>query len=365
MNSVDVVAPLGAGTANASTASLLPLAASRPTHRHALENFRALAILCVMVCHLESIQGFGEGGRLFLFVFGGGTTLFVFISGYLFHHTEHARFDHMAYLGRKLRYVACPYLLLSAPVIVAGLLESRAEAFDLSKPAYVMWSLLVGGSLVKTLWFIPMITVIFLLTPLFHRLAQGPWLLPATLACLAFSLSSGRPVGSLNPFLGAAHYLGFYLLGVASSVHAARIARVADGRLFWALVLGGGVVLAGALAIDMSRELGPMGFDDALGVLNTVQSGKLGVLVAAFLLIHRFLDRPSAILGHLADISFGLYFLHGLLAAGHARFLKNVPWGHPLVALAVEAVVVIGLSVVLVRVSRRLLGRRSRYVVGC
>ncbi|ARN20400.1 acyltransferase family protein [Piscinibacter gummiphilus] len=361
MNSLDVTAPLGS---EVPAAAPRPLATSRPVHRHSLENFRALAILCVMVCHLESIRDFGEAGRLFLFVFGGGTTLFIFISGYLFHHTEHARFDHTAYLGRKLRHVICPYLVLSVPVITAGLLESRAEAFDLSAPAYVLWSLLVGGSLVKTLWFIPMISVIFVMTPLFHRLAQGAWLLPVVLAALVFSLSSGRPVGSLNPFLGAAHYLGFYLLGIAASVHAGRIARLAEGRWFWALVLGGAGVLSGALALDLARDPGPMGFGDALGTLNTVQSGKLGLLVAAFLLIHRFLDRPSAALSHLADISFGLYFLHGILAAGHGRLLRGTAW-HPLLALAVEAAVVIGVSVVLVHLVRRQFGRRSRYVVGC
>jgi len=47
-----------------------------------------------------------------------GTALFVFISGFLFHHIFYSRFNYRAFISRKIKDVLVPYLVLSTPYVI-------------------------------------------------------------------------------------------------------------------------------------------------------------------------------------------------------------------------------------------------------
>ena len=91
---------------------------------------------------------------------------------------------------------------------------------------------------------------------------------------------------------------------------------------------------------------------------------KICLIALLLAVLRRWGDRPSAVLGCLAGISFPLFFFHPPVLFGFAQagLLERYP-GNALDFLGF-ATVVFGLSVVVSVLARRALGGLSRYVIG-
>jgi peptidoglycan/LPS O-acetylase OafA/YrhL len=76
--------------------------------------FRGLAILFIVAGHscvywaMESLYE-----KVFANLITGGTTFFVFISGFFFHHVFYPKFQYQLFMAKKVKYVLLPYTLLS------------------------------------------------------------------------------------------------------------------------------------------------------------------------------------------------------------------------------------------------------------
>lgn len=335
-------------------------------HRYSLQNLRGLSIIFVMLTHITSFNALGSFGNFLVFLFGDATSWFVFISGYFFDYIERNRFDYFDYLKKKARFVILPYFILSVPAILAGIAFKRHLVMGLEPLGYVFWSLLVGGSVIVPMWFIPMIVVFFVLTPIFHWLGRSAARYIVVPITLIITLFTFRPVENFNPFLAFVHFAGFYGLGVIVSSNYKKIAIYSQTRAADLAVVGGVLIFLMASFIDISGlESQPIGFMDGLGHFNDRQFGKLGLLLAVFLLFERFLNVPNRFLGWMADISFGLFFLHGFFMAAYAKAFQPDVFSSPLLRLVVELGLVLGGSVVAVIVAKAVLGKWSRYVIGC
>ncbi len=333
--------------------------------RHSIDNFRGLAIIFVMMSHLLTLRVVDTEHNALYFIFGDATSWFLFVSGYLFQLTENKRFQYAGYLRKKLKFVVSPYLVYSALAIGVGVYFSRPDILGLTLPAYVMWSLVVGGSVVTPLWFVPMICGYFLLSPLFIGLARNRLLGVATLAALCFSVLSGRPVGNLNPLLSFVHFLGFYMLGLYVAVHADGIRRRVTGPIGWGVMLGGCALFLISMAAYDGLAASPEGFSEGLGHFNAMQVGKLGLLMVVYVVFERWFDRRNHLFGYLARISFGIFFVHGFFVLAFTLLSRRIhvpqAWELPLL----EFVFVLVASVGSVELIRRVTKGRSRYVVGC
>jgi hypothetical protein len=332
--------------------------------KYSLENFRGLAIIFVMLSHFNSFHSMGQIGELAYFVVGDATAWFVFIAGYLFYYIERSRFNYWRYLLKKAKFVILPYLVLSIPAILVGFYISRATLLGLSPAGYVGWSLLVGGSVVTPLWFIPMICIFFLFSAAFNNVAQTKLIYPLAILGIGFSLFSYRPVSLSNAGLSFLHFSGFYLLGLAFAAGASRIdavrAEVKSIIVFLSISL---FVLAAFL--NMGAKPAPFGFFDGLGHFNLHQFGKLTLLLAVFFFFDRYLNHPNKVLGYFAKISFGLFFVHGFYSGIFIIGARNLSDVHPVATFFAEFLLVIIISVATVFLVRRTLKKGSRYVIGC
>lgn len=335
-------------------------------HSYPVENLRGLAILGIVLAHVASVRDMPGAGPYLSFLLADTTSWFVFISGFLFHRTQHDRFSYPRYLARKFQVIVLPYLLLSVPAIAMGIALSRPQFLGLGATSYALWSLVVGGAMVAPLWFIPMITLVFLMSFAWIRLARTWMLHVLALAALAFTLFSERPFENLNPFLALLHFIGFYLAGMVCSVHAEAIARLKGTPASRVLMAAGAVLFVVAAAGFFAGEEPAKTFAEGLGAPNYRQLGKLGLLVTVFLMFQEWFDRPHAVLGYLARISFALYFIHGFLTLVFLKVLEYTPIGGapPLVFFAAETAFVLGLSALLAEAAKFLLKSRSRYVIG-
>lgn len=79
-----------------------------------ISNFRGIAILIIVAGHLY-VFGFTSDDIISIFIrdlMASGTTLFVFVSGFMFHYIYFKRYRFRQFITKKFKNVALPYLIL-------------------------------------------------------------------------------------------------------------------------------------------------------------------------------------------------------------------------------------------------------------
>lgn len=332
--------------------------------RYSLENFRGVAIIFVMFSHIMSIRNLGTFGNVFNYLVGDATAWFIFISGYLFYYLEVNKFKYSDYLGKKIKFVVLPYLILSIPIILFWIYSSQHVMYGLTALQYFFWSLVAGGIVVGPMWFIPMIFIFFLLTPIFNVLSKKKIIYIFVVVSMVFSLFSSRSIYNANPIFSFLHFLGFYLLGIVAAKNAAILEALKTSTKIMLIAIAIFVfIVFGWLCPDIDAM--PSSFLAGLGVMNYILVGKLALLGAIFLFFERFFERPNKFLGYFAKISFGLFFIHGFMSVIFQILSRDIHYASPLLRLTCEIGLVVFVSVAVVFVLKKLLGKWSRYVIGC
>ena len=337
---------------------------SQSGFRHSIENFRGLAIVFVLLTHVYGYDTLGALGNFLHFLVADATTWFVFVSGYLFWHIEcRSKFTPMVYWWKKLKFVLLPYLIMSIPAVLVGIFLKRPELYGLSNEAYVAWSLLVGRDIVAPLWFIPMIALFFACAPIFNRLGRSARFPLVVVVALLFSLFSGRPFSDSNPFLSFTHFLGFYLLGMYASQQWHVVTRWSEQFGMVAMTLGVAVFAYSAIQYRPVDTM-PL-YVESLWKLNSMQLGKLGLLVSVVVFMERYASAPNVVLGKLAKLSFGLFFVHGFYSAIFPRLMIWIGIDSSMLRLLIEILMVVGVLVLTTIAIKSLTRGWSRYVIGC
>lgn len=272
-----------------------------------------------------------------------------------------------AFYRSKLTHVLLPYVLLSVPMTMLGWPPGpeygMAGGFTSRFPGALAHNLLTGGAQTH-LWYIPVLTVLFLLTPLLNALLkQGKDNVVLLLALMPLVVSRSvypdlLSLASLCYFLGA-YAFGMYLgerldamrTFVSRHLGALLAVYVACAAANFLLILWG-FVPDGSISAHQS----------------VVYCQKL--LEAALILhaLHAREDRLPKLLGVLGTYAFSLYFLHitFMWALSHALISLTPVNGIGTVivySLAIYALSIV-LSVLLSMAVRRMTGRYSRMLIG-
>lgn len=291
--------------------------------------------------------------------------LFFFIAGYLFQYLS-KRFEYRSYLTQKFKTVILPYLLLSIPALIVFVaLTPRQHMwpwfYDLAGWQQTLLFLLTGKHLAP-LWFVPTITLFYLAAPLFLWIdRQRPQFYWVIVPLMALSIYLGRG-GQWGPLNFAQYLLPVYLLGMAFSHYRERaMALVAQWRWpLWALM----AVCAAGFIWDWPQ---PPHYHLPM---------KMAMALLLVDLLYRFHHHIGNRLDEIAELSFGIFFVH----AYFILFLKIVvvyvmegrvytgvgDEGIPgnLLTFALYAALVMGVSVASLRLVKRFAGARSRMLVG-
>lgn len=285
------------------------------------EYFRAIAIMLIVIGHCYGISGWQISSftdRVVANILTGGTSLFVFISGFLFHHVFYPTFNYQIFMKKKVQNVLFPYLFLSIFAIAQALIihgpfpelyfgPQQTITDQVVRP--ILLYLLTGG--VFAYWYIPFIMCIFLLSPLFIRFihSSAPTRIGITSLLLLVSLFMQRPVNNFLVPQSVVFFTPVYLFGILCSIHKEWIYRNLGNR---SLILLAGAVLLAVLQAALFMASGDLqkppfqlqGID-----LNLLQKMVLCLFFLTFL--HRYEALDSRLLKALASSSFAIYFLHG------------------------------------------------------
>lgn len=333
-----------------------------------VHNFRAIAILFIVAGHAAFTLGRDAEPRtmdLLADVLDYGTVLFLFIAGFLFQHLS-ASYDYRGYLGRKLRNVVLPYVVTLLPGIAFVLWTHRHT--DGSPVLRVATILVTGlGTPDYPMWYVPMICLFYLAAPLFIAVVRRPRLYWVAVPLLVFSTVAQRPPEAQTPAI-ALYFLPVYVIGMWVSHERARLEplllRIWPG-LFgaWVVAVVVRFLFSPVHGGDYSRGL----FSGEYGWVDWMLLMKLVLAFALVGMLQRYERRIGGRLTLVGDLSFTIFFVHVYLLFAFtlvsAALLGAVPQGS-LVTWFALTVAVVGVAVGGTVVAKRILGTRSRLLIG-
>lgn len=336
--------------------------------------FRGFAILIIVGIHCRISFRWPEESAakdLLITFLDNGTVLFVFIAGFLFQYLKH-KFHYGTYLIKKIKYVIIPYILASIPAIFYKLyMNAVPEWMPLSiaeQPDIVqMLYMLATGKHLGPFWFIPMITIFYLISPLLNWLDKPIFyktIFPVLFVAGLFTFRFGYFSNTIDSFI---HYLPVYIFGMWASRYRQKlislqmlpIAILVTVYIIIALLEASGTVYAPKLSSFKDAA------SDEYFVFNFA---KLKVSLLCIILLREFyvLNRRVTVLELLGDYSFGIYFLHLYVITAIEMIMEKVAPEFRLNILTffIYTALVSAVTVLLVFIIKKITGRKSRYFIG-
>ena len=332
-------------------------------------HFRALAIIFIVAGHAYWMASFATDtweARFLINMIAGGTTYFVFISGYMFHHVYMQHFAYKKFVYGKIRNVLLPYLFISLPVTTYYLTSAASYSSEnLFQPHFFekLAKATLIGSTFQAYWFIPFILATFMLSPLHLRFARLGFRVQFSIWLVSFciALFVHRPIQNINLLHSLIYFNPIYLLGIMVSSYRTKALILLHGREIPLLILA-------ISTIVIQTTFGQLGnshkafFDFAWFDLMLVQ--KLTMTLALFAVFERMSTMKPRVLELISSTSFAIFFLHPialimLRKAGLSNLFKSPPLD--LLLITISAVILCIFAAV---AAKSVLGWRSRMVVG-
>ena len=324
--------------------------------------FRAFAIVSILFAHLWELPT-GHVDRPILhsvreLLFHASTIYFLFISGFLFIHLS-KKFDTKRYYRSKALFVLLPYTLFSTATFLAkhGKALGNQDAFALLHELGVT---LLAGTAVGPYWYIPFVVLTFVVSPLL--LARPPralrWLCLA--ACPLPLLGTRTDSLSLPLFI---YFFPVYLLGCLAATNYAAFTEFVRSKR-WPLLA------TAALSTVLLATLGSV--PHYVGWVNVSESlfyvQKISICFLVLEALQRWESRDVRLIGSIATYSFAIYFTHPFIACAEREldilsWLPDNEWLVLSSSIALVPVLLV-LNLLLCAGAKRILGRRSRYLIG-
>lgn len=336
--------------------------------------FRGFAILIIVGIHCRISFRWPEESAakdLLITFLDNGTVLFVFIAGFLFQYLKH-KFHYRTYLLKKAKYVIIPYILASIPAISYKLYinavpewmpHSIAEQPDIVQVLYM----LATGKHLGPFWFIPMITIFYLISPLLNWLDKPIFyktVFPVLFVAGLFTFRFGYFSNTIDSFI---HYLPIYIFGMWAaryrqkliSLRTLPIAMLVGLYIVIALLEASGTVYAPKLSSFQDAA------SDEYFVFNFA---KLKVSLLCIIILREFyvLNKRVRVFELLGDYSFGIYFIHLYVITAIEMIMEKVSPDFRLniFTFFIYTALVSAITVLLVFIIKKLTGRKSRYFIG-
>ncbi len=273
-----------------------------------INNFRGIAILLVIFVH--TIVTMGTSDSIFLYLLSeplrNCTILFVVVAGYLFSF-QLKDFNYKRFIISKMKTVVVPYIVISIPAVLIYVLNLKSTHFWIDmdwfsklNPVYQYIYLMITGAHLGPLWFIPMIILFYLISPIFIFIKNKNLLPLFFILSLLPALYLGREASHASVILASLYFLPAYLFGLilaSNNKIYEKLKNYSTSALiiyiicYWILSYNFEV----STAVDLPLKL------------------LLSVIVLSF--CSRFLNKKNKILDMFARLSFFLFFVHGYFVA--------------------------------------------------
>jgi len=340
----------------------------KESFQHHIHIFRGVAIILIVCAHtLPSLDWSAQPltFRLLDAIANESSIFFFFIAGYLFQHLS-ARFKYKNYLKQKIRTVILPYLILSLPAlfIFTQLVEREGMwSWFYTIPVWQQIGLfLATGKHLTPLWFVPTISLFYLLAPLFISIdRRAPVLYWSILPLWLLSIYLGRD-GPLGPIDKAIYLLPAYLMGMAFSHFQAQSESLT--QRFWQPLMT--IALLGMAGHTLDWPIPP----------HYLMLMKLPLSLLITVALLRWHRKIGTKLDYIAHVSFGIFFVHayfisfikvGTVYLMHGKIYTGQGSGElpgNLLVFGIYAIFVLLFSTLLIKGAQKIFGKNSRMFIG-
>nr|WP_319583124.1 acyltransferase [uncultured Pseudodesulfovibrio sp.] len=325
--------------------------------------FRAFAILNVMLVHiLQPPHAFhiqaDSSGLLTVkgILFHNSTIYFIFISGFLFQYLSY-KFNIRNYYKAKVINVITPYVINSLFIMCV---MSYAWGYYQLNYYTVIRNLLLGETQTQY-WYIPFVSIIFLISPFLLKIKINTFT-ASTLLLLLSPLLGTRTGVTISPGMYI-YFFPIYCFGMICAIHYEKLLRFCKKyNKMMALI----AILSTAILYEMTCT-----HTEHFMLLN--QEGiyyiqKMSILFLAIHLLQALKGRNIRVLHLLANYSFSAYFLHIFVGKLFTKSLLAIYPGltaldWSLLAIP-SALVTIALTLGLAVLIKKLAGPYSRMLIG-
>jgi surface polysaccharide O-acyltransferase-like enzyme len=353
--------------------------AVKSSHIKYLDLFRAVAIFQVVMIHagnallqrgVAQSQGDNANVHAALHILVHDSTIyFAMISGILYGHLFSKR-DHGPFLKARFVNTGSPYFVVTVALTILFTLLAwwRGEVIDTLNLLRVLVVDLVTGDVWNTMWYIPLILVLYAVSPLLFALVRDPrWRWLAIIVAL-LPLVFSRSGTDLTPSMFV-YFAGVYIIGLAIGARLERSIDWLSGKTpwLWATSLGTTALLIWLFATGI-EFIGPTSVRESVFYVQRLALGSL-MLVGLRVWSRAISSSADHMMGMIAAASFGIYFVHGPLLRPIARAVgmfvpTSQPWWALTGAILVTFALGLSLSLALVYVVRWVSGPHSRKLVG-
>lgn len=340
-----------------------------------IHHLRGLAILFIVGVHTrlqpENWLDNEFTYNVFVSLLDNGTLLFIFIGGFLFQHIHQQHFNYLQYMNRKLKYVMLPYLIISIPAIIVRMYTDYQAPFFpegfLGKSYFykVIYYVSTGAHLLP-LWFMPMIFIFYLISPLLKKLDHNIFYKYFFPIFFCIGLFTYRPFLNGNPLLAFFHFLPIYIFGMAISRYKNRIVSLKFKLILPLLAVYLAFIfmeLSNIIIINKNMTFERVLYDHEF-ILNVDQM-KLSIL--SIILLNAFYllrNKSMPLLQFLGTYSFGIYFLHQYFIGLLEDFVFGGKISFNFLYYLLFTGVIILFSILSIRVIQRFAGNNSRMIIG-
>jgi surface polysaccharide O-acyltransferase-like enzyme len=352
---------------------------------NSLNYFRGISIIFIVFGHCLGLADFTSNsiiGDAIQNLTLGGTSFFVFISGFLFHHIFYKKYDFKKFMIKKTKYVLVPYLILSTipiaylliKICVGSILSSNTLSIQYDKllafPIFRHYFTGIGGSFIGY-WYIPFIMIVFVMSSTFVRfikLRLKPQIIIALflLICSVFihKALEGEEYNMLSVFQNVFYFLPIYLLGIISSEKKDILYSKIKGKEFYILC----IALSLAVIQAYIGELGNYHKDPfTFGGIDLMIIQKILLCLFFMIFLNRFENYKLRFLEIIAANSFGVFFTHGIVIAFIQVLKGKLDFSftsNSFITYCMVAFLVIFLSLITTLFIKRIFPNYSRYLVG-
>ena len=337
--------------------------------------FRAICILLIVTGHSFTpwvIDTLPE--KIVQNLIGGGSTLFVFISGFFFHYVFYPKFNYIKFVIKKTKNVFLPYIVLSSlAFFVLVVIRDRphpqltCEIIGFTDYLILYFQYLWTGRVLLAYWYIPFIMVVFLMSPVFIKYIKLPlkYQLSIFFILLVVSIYVQKPAYNLSPIHSVIYFTPIYLLGILYSLNQKSISKFINDKSFLLGLLT--LLLATSQAlIDRDDSFYFIEIEILYSWLHIAIVQKIVMIFFLMSILQKINTKEIPILKYLASVSFALYFIHPWLIylLGPIARIEYISHLSGIIIVPIKTTLVVCTSLIILKCCKKILGSKSRYIIG-
>lgn len=319
-----------------------------------INNFRGIAIIYIVAGHCISAFQWDNADslqKMLKIIFSNGTVLFVFIAGYLFQHLS-GSYNYKRYINKKILYVILPYVICSIPAIIY--FTAFVQRWDLPSHFYeqnIIFQILsfyLSGKHLAPYWFIPMISIYYLISYVLYYL-DGNQRLYYSIPLLIIMSSMVSKGGIVDSFF---HFFSVYVIGMCFSRYKNAINPFLSKYQ---------ILLINFLLVVVFIYL------EYYEIYSSNYLQKIFLSLFYLSLLYKFDSFFKNSLSYVADISFAIYFVHSYIISG-VKLLMLAMAGHyfspSMISYAIFSCAIFLICTLMVTAMKSMLKQYSRYIIG-